>query len=107
MLVELNRGDRHAVPAFAAPGRPAVIAALEIMKDKPIDRNEQDRLLDEALGETFPASDPVSMQQNCIVGAVSGGRKTATKTKRPGALRTARGLLVSAPDGDPGSTTER
>jgi hypothetical protein len=31
-------------------------------------RSEQDRLLDEALEETFPASDPVSMQQNITVG---------------------------------------
>ncbi len=26
-------------------------------------RSEQDRLLDEALEDTFPASDPISMQQ--------------------------------------------
>ncbi len=31
-------------------------------------RSEQDRLLDEALEETFPASDPISMQQSIIVG---------------------------------------
>ncbi len=31
-------------------------------------RFEQDRLLDEALEETFPASDPISMQQSIIVG---------------------------------------
>jgi hypothetical protein len=31
-------------------------------------RSEQDRLLDEAREETFPASDPISMQQTIIVG---------------------------------------
>jgi hypothetical protein len=31
-------------------------------------RSEQERLLDEALEETFPASDPVSMQQIITVG---------------------------------------
>ncbi len=31
-------------------------------------RSEQDRLLDEALEETFPASDPITMQQTIIVG---------------------------------------
>jgi hypothetical protein len=42
------------------------------MKDKPIKetRSEQERLLDEALAETFPASDPVSVQQIVIVGQV-------------------------------------
>jgi hypothetical protein len=33
-------------------------------------RSEQERMLDEALAETFPASDPVSMQQIVIVGEV-------------------------------------
>jgi hypothetical protein len=33
-------------------------------------RSEQDRLLDEALAETFPASDPVSMQQMVTVGRI-------------------------------------
>jgi hypothetical protein len=42
------------------------------MKDKPIKepRSEQERLLDEALAETFPASDPISVQQIVIVGQV-------------------------------------
>jgi hypothetical protein len=42
------------------------------MKDKPIKetRSEQERLLDEALAETFPASDPISVQQVVIVGQV-------------------------------------
>jgi hypothetical protein len=42
------------------------------MKDKQADDagREQDRLLDEALAETFPASDPISMQQIVIVGRV-------------------------------------
>ena len=31
-------------------------------------QSEQDRLLDEALEQTFPASDPISMQQTIIVG---------------------------------------
>lgn len=31
-------------------------------------RSEQERLLDEALEETFPASDPISMQQIITVG---------------------------------------
>jgi hypothetical protein len=40
------------------------------MKDKQTreTRSEQDRLLDQALEATFPASDPVSMQQNITVG---------------------------------------
>jgi hypothetical protein len=33
-------------------------------------RSEQDRLLDQALEETFPASDPISTQQSIIVGRV-------------------------------------
>jgi hypothetical protein len=33
-------------------------------------RSEQDRLLDGALEETFPASDPVAVQQTVIVGRV-------------------------------------
>jgi hypothetical protein len=33
-------------------------------------RSEQERMLDEALAETFPASDPISMQQIVIVGEV-------------------------------------
>jgi len=32
------------------------------------ERAEEERLLDEALEGTFPASDPVSMQQTVIVG---------------------------------------
>lgn len=38
--------------------------------DKPMSeaRLERERLLDESLEETFPASDPVSMQQMLIVG---------------------------------------
>jgi len=31
-------------------------------------RSEQERLLDQSLEETFPASDPISMQQILIVG---------------------------------------
>jgi hypothetical protein len=31
-------------------------------------QSEQERLLDEALAETFPCSDPVSMQQMITVG---------------------------------------
>ena len=40
------------------------------MNDKLTDeaRSKQDRLLDEALEETFPASDPISMQQIITVG---------------------------------------
>jgi hypothetical protein len=33
-------------------------------------RNAQDRLLDDALADTFPASDPVSNQQIVIIGGV-------------------------------------
>jgi hypothetical protein len=56
------------------------------MKDKPIKetRSEQERLLDEALAETFPASDPVSVQQIVIVGQVErplrGGGGSGVKT---------------------------
>jgi hypothetical protein len=32
---------------------------------------EQDRLLDEALEQTFPASDPIALQQVSIIGQVS------------------------------------
>jgi len=39
-------------------------------KDKDRVRSEQERLLDEALEETFPASDPISMQQLITVGRV-------------------------------------
>jgi len=42
------------------------------MKDKPAERARQERLLDEALQETFPASDPVSTQQILTVGAATG-----------------------------------
>jgi hypothetical protein len=70
-------------------------------------RNEQDRLLDEALGETFPASDPVSMQQNCIVGAVSRGKKFTTKAKRPKSSRSGCGPAVSVLDVEPGSPRKR
>jgi hypothetical protein len=42
------------------------------MNDKQADKaqSERDRLLDEALEETFPASDPISMQQIIIVGRI-------------------------------------
>jgi len=58
------------------------------MKDKPTKetRSEQERLLDEALAETFPASDPISMQQIVIVGQVErplrggGGGGSGVKT---------------------------
>jgi hypothetical protein len=36
------------------------------MNDKQT-RSEQEQMLDEALAETFPASDPVAMQQRVIV----------------------------------------
>jgi hypothetical protein len=36
-------------------------------------RSDQERLLDESLEETFPASDPISMQQALIVGRAPRG----------------------------------
>lgn len=58
------------------------------MNDKQTDkaRSEQDRLLDEALEETFPASDPISMQQSIIVGRVDrpildGGPRVKTEKR--------------------------
>jgi len=56
------------------------------MKDKPTKetRSEQERMLDEALAETFPASDPISVQQIVIVGRVErplrGGGGSGVKT---------------------------
>jgi hypothetical protein len=48
---------------------------LELVKDvfmrtkpKNLARVEQDRLLDEALEQTFPASDPIALQQISIIG---------------------------------------
>lgn len=37
-------------------------------KGKNLARVEQDRLLDEALEQTFPASDPIALQQVSIIG---------------------------------------
>jgi len=55
-------------------------------KGKILARVEQDRLLDEALEQTFPASDPIALQQVSIVGraskAVPTGRHTEKKTGR-------------------------
>jgi hypothetical protein len=73
------------------------------MKGKSMGRSEQDRLLDEALGGTFPASDPVSMQQNCIVGAVPREQKSATRAKRPKTFRSADRPVSSVLDAEPGS----
>jgi hypothetical protein len=46
---------------------------------------EQDRLLDEALEQTFPASDPVGLQQVSIIGsgskAVPTGKHAAKKAQ--------------------------
>jgi hypothetical protein len=50
----------------------AALDETQSMKDKQTDkaRSEQERLLDQALEETFPASDPISMQQMIIVGRI-------------------------------------
>jgi hypothetical protein len=40
-------------------------------KGKNLARVEQDRLLDEALEQTFPASDPIALQQVSIIGRES------------------------------------
>ena len=56
-------------------------------KGKNLARVEQDWLLDEALEHTFPASDPVALQQASIIGtaskAVPTGKHAARKTNRP------------------------
>jgi hypothetical protein len=54
------------------------------MNDKQTDdaRHEQDLLLDEALAETFPASDPISMQQVVIVGRVQRPFSVASHGRR-------------------------
>jgi hypothetical protein len=43
--------------------------------------SEQDQGLDEALEETFPASDPISMQQILVVGRAQ--RPTIAVVQRP------------------------
>ena len=49
-------------------------------------RVEQDRLLDEALEQTFPASDPIAVQQASVIGkerkTVSAGKAADKKTFR-------------------------
>jgi hypothetical protein len=45
-------------------------------------RSEQERLLDEALEETFPASDPIAMQQIITVGRTA--RWFVDIARRPG-----------------------
>ena len=54
-------------------------------KGKNLERVEQDRLLDEALEQTFPASDPVALQQVSIIGrgskAVPTSKHAAKKTR--------------------------
>ena len=49
-------------------------------------RAEQDRLLDEALEQTFPASDPIAIQQAGVIGkeskTVSAGKVVDKKTHR-------------------------
>ena len=57
-------------------------------KGKNLARVEQDRLLDEALEQTFPASDPIALQQISIIGrenkTVPAGKKTdATASQNP------------------------
>jgi hypothetical protein len=54
-------------------------------KGKNLAQVERDRLLDEALEQTFPASDPVALQQVSIIGsgskAVPTGKHAAKKTQ--------------------------
>ena len=54
-------------------------------KGRNLARVEQDRLLDEALEQTFPASDPVALQQVSIIGRgskpVPTGKQATKKTQ--------------------------
>jgi hypothetical protein len=68
-VTTLQRRD-EAGSGFAAPHW--LLSVMRAMNDKQTDksRSKQDRLLDEALAETFPASDPISLQQIVVVGRV-------------------------------------
>jgi hypothetical protein len=54
--------------AFPAVGRACCMNDKQTNKA----RSEQERMLDEALEETFPASDPISAQQVVTVGRAKG-----------------------------------
>ena len=51
-------------------------------KGKILKRVEQDRLLDEALEQTFPTSDPIALQQASIIGRGSKAAPTSKYTDK-------------------------